>query len=87
MGRFVEAYKCTECNYFMPKFTEGCGAVPPMPYFTFNHCCPECGAPKSSIKMTTGKWTYKKVVSGPFWPLKSTDDVRDYFTERKEPTL
>ena len=77
---YVEAYKCKDCKNIMPKYRSGIS--PPMPYFLAHSCCPECGATMDKIKRITGYWVYKKVVVGPFWPLRSTEYRRDHFVER-----
>ena len=80
MGNFIEVYKC-ECGYYIPKWKGGGGMLPISPAFSWYDCCPKCGRNQDKIKLVTGRWKYKRIVSGWFWPFRCVTYEKDYFIE------
>lgn len=75
----VEAFECTCCGHIMPKYTESCGHVPCMPYFSFHNCCRKCGATRGEIKRITGKWTWIHQKSK-WWPFMPDIEISKEFS-------
>ena len=79
MAGFEEAFRC-ECGHYIPKYIGG-GILSLSPALSFYNCCPKCGGTKDKIKLVTGKWKYKRVVYGRFWPFRKVVYEHDTFEE------
>ena len=74
---FTQAYICNQCGLTQRKY------VPPllMNPFSFNKCCPKCGAGVDDIRLAIGEWKQERIVRG-IWPFRFVEYVDTVFEEK-----